>query len=159
MITANDIAVSNATARSGGAVGSDPLVYRVARKLARKLRGRKLDFGAGPRAVHTGKLGPGGVAHDHGRNHVPGVHDPGALGRKYSLVAASNVLNTLPSRSAVQSTINQIAQVTQPGGEAIVNYPGSPRKAGLPDAEVEEMLRKRFRGLQKLQSGVYRCTK
>ena len=124
-----DVRVANATARSGGAIGCKPIVYTFAAKTLSKGE-PALDFGAGPKAVHTLRLREEGfqvTAWDFGANFKEGLHDRQALAGKYEVVLASNVFNVL-SQSAVIRAVFEIVQCLKPGGRVIWNFPVSPRK-------------------------------
>lgn len=92
---------------------------------------RYLDYGAGYLAMHTAWLRSFGLnvtAHDFGRNFVVGTHDPRALASTYDVVFASNVLNVQGTERALRQTICELSLATDLEGQAIMNWPKSPRK-------------------------------
>ena len=103
-----------------------------------------LDFGSGPAAQHTTRLREAGftniTAHEFGDNVREGVHDPKALSKKYDVVFASNVLNVQSSETMLRQTLESIEKAVRRGGFAVFNYPTSPRKAGMKDAEVKAIV-------------------
>lgn len=123
-----DIERAKRSSRVHGAVGENPVVYRLARTMLLPHHSI-LDFGAGKHAAHTNQLrleGHNVTAHDY--HAVPGVHDPDALKRRYHVVLASNVLNVQNSPSQLAGTLNDLANSVDPaGGFAIVNLPKDPR--------------------------------
>lgn len=104
-----------------------------------------LDFGAGKDAVQTQALLANGfknvTAYDFGSNIKDGVHDPNALSKTYDVVFASNVLNVSSDEEMLAETISEIWSACKNGGKVIVNYPSSPRKAGLNASEVETIIK------------------
>lgn len=132
------------TARSAGAVGVKAVVPRLVASL--QPSGRILDFGAGPKAIHTLKLrslGLNVVAHELPENQTA-VHDAKALSRKYSVVMASNVLNVQRNRQQVGRTIRELRTVVAVRGKVYCNFPSSPNHTGLTPSQIEDMLRKAF---------------
>lgn len=117
-----------ASSRSAGAVGENPVVYRIARTMILPHH-TILDYGAGKAAAHTMQLRAEGhnvTAHDY--HAVPGLHDPDALNKRYHVVLASNVLNVQNTPRHLARTLNDIANCVDPaGGFAIVNMPAQPR--------------------------------
>jgi len=104
-----------------------------------------LDYGAGVLATQTKKLiekGYNVTAYDMGKNVTP-LHDENALGKRYDVVFASNVIN-------VQFTMEQLEKVLSEMSNAsreymIMNYPGSPRKfrgRNLSNKEMKEVIEK-----------------
>lgn len=151
-----DIARSQASSRSAGAVGSvarPPLAYRVAQEFIQPHH-TVLDFGSGKHAVHTATMRQAGhnvTAHDY--TVTPGIHDPDALKRRYHVVVASNVLNVQNSPRQLARTLNDLANSVDPaGGMAIANFPMQPRYdafAGLTPVDavtkLEDSLKRRFK--------------
>lgn len=152
-----EVLVANATARSGGAVGEAALVPSFAGKIAGKGQSI-LDFGAGPRALHTMRLRAAGhtvTAYDFGENLVPGIHDPAALSRQYDVVFASNVLNVADTEALLQLTLRQIVAAVKPDGSALLNLPAQPRKGAWSstrrdDDRLDALLRDRFAFVRRL---------
>ena len=144
-----EMAVATATARSAGAVGRRALVPRRVLAIARPGQSI-LDFGSGPKAMHTMMLRDAGLdvtAHDFPANVRQGVHDPNALDWQYDIVMASNVLNVQSSNPMLQETVDQLIALRQPGGVIVANFPESPRKLpGATAGRIEDYFR--LRGLQ-----------
>lgn len=125
---------------------------RILHKYIRKGE-RVLDFGAGPDAYGTMALRSQGfsvTAHDIGRNRVAGIHDPGAMKRKYHVIFASNVLNVQPSRLHVQSVISVVKSHLLTGGKFFCNFPESPRYNDYTVATIEKMLVAKFSMVQRI---------
>jgi len=110
-----------------------------------------LDFGSGPKALHTLELRKDGYscdAYEMGDNFDPGVHknDISLKGSTYTIVMASNVINTLSSLSAIRETIEKIHSFVDEDGIALINFPISPRKLkDLTKHKLMELLTKKFR--------------
>ena len=124
------ILIANKTARTKGMIGKNAIVPKYVKQIARK-SDTILDFGSGPQAIHTQMLRENGfhaTAYDFGNNVAEGIHDVYALKRKYDIVFASNVLNTLSDVEDIKATIVQLEQVVGDRGKLIVNVPASPRK-------------------------------
>ena len=139
--------IANKTARSNGAVGKNALLPRI-------IKGRYsesstiLDFGSGPKALHTKNLKEAGFinvyAYDMGANFDPEVHmsqQELECANDFDIVMASNVINTLSSLPAIRETLKDIHRYTDPKGVAIVNFPTSPRKLkGLTKDKIVDLL-------------------
>ena len=147
--TEDEIKIANRTSRAKGAsaVGADGSVRSVvARWVMDNVDTNKsiLDFGAGSEAVQSQTLISKGykniTAYDFGSNVKDGLHDPGALKRKYDVVFASNVINTSSSKDMLISTIEEIVSATKDGGVSVFNYPSSPRKLGLNATELKSLI-------------------
>lgn len=154
-MTPEQIRQVNATARSGGAVGSDPICYRF---LIDKLAGTNapvLDYGAGPEAVHTRRMRQHGIAayaYDVGTNHAAKDMSPyqqcwwlprnSILSGHFRLryIVASNVLNVQPTHTALLRTIEELRDILRAnkGAAVILNYPQKPRKC--PDVSVKDLI-------------------
>lgn len=126
------ISRANKSARSRGAVGQDPLCYRMFREnfdtvLPHSERQYSvLDYGAGKNPVHTHKLRKLGykvVAHDYGDN-VTEEHLPDALSRHYDIAIASNVINVQESPKEWHRVLRELSNVAD---KIIINYPSGPR--------------------------------
>lgn len=104
-----------------------------------------LDFGAGPRALHTHWLRKKGrqvTAYDFGGNLRDGVHDPHATDCQYTVVFASNVLNVQGSHEMLRHTLAEMWECVVPRGRLVVNYARAPRY--LPEiktADITSVLR------------------
>ena len=112
-----------------------------------------LDYGSGPKAIHTQNLKQWGMdvtPHEFGANVVEGIHDTKALSRKYNTVMASNVLNTQSSEQMLRSTLAEIKSAVAPGGRAVFNYPVSPRYIDLTTDAVEKIVREYFPKLDRV---------
>lgn len=159
------VRIANLTSRAHGAVGSKALVPRAVQSIA-TTKDRILDYGAGKHAAHTQylrDLGFNVTAYDFGANVDPELHDPNALGRKYTLVFASNVLNVQSSVDMLGKTLDQIRSVVAPGGKFVGNLPMTPRKS--PDLSANLLkaeLLARFQTVERIggtnQAPVYLAT-
>jgi hypothetical protein len=162
-MTEDEIKIANKTARHAGAVGSNALLPRIIRsKWASKSISERiesgtidehfeiLDFGAGPKAIHTADFARDGypcTAYEMGENFDPNLHcDDETLGNStFDIVMASNVINVLSSFSAVEETLKKIHKYTDRKGVALINYPTSPRKCeGLTIKKLMELILKEF---------------
>jgi hypothetical protein len=123
-----------------------------------------LDFGAGLHARHTIALRErfpqhAFIAHDFGRNWDPRIHDRSALQRQYDLVFASNVINVHCTHQSLWRTIATIGLATR--GEALVNYPRTPRKLNLSTDNMFGTLSTYFEEVSPVGGGsdspVWRC--
>jgi hypothetical protein len=159
------ILTANRTARASGAVGSRAIVPAFVRRWAEPGT-TVLDFGAGPEAIHTlamRELGLVVTAYDFGENLRPGVHDPDAMSRKYSVVLASNVLNTASRWVDVLTILDQLRDAVLPEGRVIVNLPAEPRHEAWPpikatgDAMLRRELQRRFRTVLLMPPGFWYC--
>ena len=82
---------------------------------------------------------------------------------------ASNVLNVQSSLDMLEKTLKQMKDVLLDDGELFVNYPSSPRKAGLTVRDIEDVLKKNFRFVERVgivgntpfscSSPVWNCSK
>lgn len=147
--TEDEVKIANSTSRAKGAsaINADGSVRSVvARWVMANVDKDKtiLDFGAGSEAVQSQTLKSQGykniTAYDFGSNVKDGLHDPGALKRKYDVVFASNVINTASSKEMLVSTVEEIVSATKPDGVSIFNYPSSPRKLGLSAGELKSLI-------------------
>jgi hypothetical protein len=150
-MTHKEIVTANKTARSSGAVGKKALLPRIIKDKMPCLDSSILDFGSGPKAMHTLHLREKGYryvdAFDMGSNYDPKVHivrKPEMI-NSYDIVMASNVINVLSSLSAIKETIHQISWFTNHKGVALINLPTSPRKYhGLNKRNLLDLLSKEF---------------
>jgi|GEM_PF-748990 len=128
--TAPFIKVTNRTSRSGcsGAIGKNAIVPRRVAEIAEK-SDTILDFGSGPKSNHVEVLLSQGfnvIGFDFGANFSNNSHKFDALHRKYDIVYASNVINTMEDDEGLNLTLDQIAGCTKK--TAIFNLPKEPRK-------------------------------
>lgn len=138
-IPPEEVAVANKTARAAGNVGFRALVPRHVGSTA-KTGESILDFGSGPKALHTENMKSKGLdvtAHEFGSNVVEGVHDPNALGRQYDTVMGSNVLNVQSSETGYRVTLDQMDKAVKPGGRLVVNLPETPRKMAITPERIQ----------------------
>jgi hypothetical protein len=130
--TEDEISIANKTSRSSGSVSGKALVPRYVEANIDK-NASILDFGAGKDAVHSQRLKDNGfknvTAYDFGSNVKDGLHDPGALSKRYDCVFASNVLNVQSSMGMLRSTLDSIRKAVKSGGIFVGNFPASPRKS------------------------------
>lgn len=148
---ADYLQIVNKTARSAGAVGKRAIVPRYVASIATP-SDKILDYGAGPKAIHTEMLRNQGLdvtAWEIGKNFVKGVHDINALKRTYDIVYASNVLNVQPSKKYIEKVVSRISKLVRPGGKFVCNYPISPRKSDVSAEELIELLIKYFRKVER----------
>ena len=154
MFNEMEIKIANATSRSNGAsaINKDGSIRAIVPKYVAEHINKEdslLDFGAGKSAVHTKWLreqGFNAVAYDFGDNLIEGVHDKDALRKQYKVIMASNVLNVQSSLDMLFTTLNQIYNSLESGGEFICNYPASPRKLLLAASDLREILQSIFKG-------------
>ncbi len=161
--TTEAIEIANKTSRSAGAVGGKATVVT---KLTQQFGDRNsevLDFGAGKGATQSELLRKGGftnvTSHDFGTNVIEGIHDPKALDRQFDVVQVSNVLNVQSTEEALKTTLGQIAGATKSDGFAVLNYPDSPRKAGLTPAQIENEIRVVYANVQKVGRNAWVASK
>jgi SAM-dependent methyltransferase len=143
----NEIEIVNKTARATGAVGAKAITPKYVAETSH-LTDKILDYGAGRNPIHTKSLIDKGfmnvAAYDVGANNVPGVHDSGAIQRKFDTVFASNVLNVAPSESFLRKTLAEISSTVGSGGRAVFNYPSDPRKLGWTVSRMEAVIKEYF---------------
>jgi hypothetical protein len=131
------IELANKTNRSQGAIGPNATIPKLVSELAHK-DDKILDFGAGRHALHAKLLKEQGLdvsAHEFGENQNQS-HDPDALTRQFNIVYASNVANVQSSIEMLRITLSQIYESVAPGGMALINLPGQPRKCEEISADV-----------------------
>ena len=156
-MTSEEIKTANKTARSAGAVGKNALLPRI---IGNKYPVDKipddfeiLDFGSGPRAIHTISLniiGYSCYAYEIGDNFDPDIHcDDETIGNKtFDIVFASNVINTLSSLDAIRETLAKIHKFTDDYGIALINLPTSPRKyKGLTKEMLMDLILEKFKSV------------
>lgn len=148
---------ANKTARSAGAVGANAVVPRIVASVAGSSQ-TILDYGAGPKAIHTKALRALGfnvTAYEFGDNCIDGVHDPYALDRKYDIVFASNVMNVQGSKEMAVATLQELKHAVAPLGSIILNFPKSPRYLLMTSSMFRRMLEEEFGRVTELKTDVY----
>jgi hypothetical protein len=154
----------NKTSRHAGAVGGNPVVPRVVRKIS-SFNDLILDFGAGKTARHALSLQNDGynvIAYDFGQNFDPTIHNKDALKYKYDIVYASNVINVQPRFEHIGALLDLWRDLLRVGGKLVVNYPSSPRGTSATPTEIEILLRYRFSRVERItgfSSPVWICVK
>lgn len=116
-----------------------------------------MDFGAGVKACHAKQMSDLGfnvVAYDFGEN-VTSFHGVNALHRKYDTVFASNVLNVQSTQKMLEETLKQMWNAVKVGGRLVVNYPTSPRYVSLTTKEMDNLLRGKFKNIQRVEFKKY----
>ncbi len=145
-----EINITNKTARSAGAVGSNALLPRIITGKLSYRAAKILDFGSGPKALQTKYLREEGYTDvtpfEIGNNVDPKIHhartsEDIAL---YDIVMVSNVVNTLSSYSALKDTLHQINWFLHLEGVALINYPISPRKLNMDHNQLMNIIMKEF---------------
>jgi len=152
--TPEEMDVATKTARGAGAVGGKAIVpLWIGDNVP--ANAKILDFGSGPTAQHTTRLREAGftdvTAHEFGANIREGIHSPDALLQQYDVVFASNVLNVQSSEGMLRRTLESIRQALKEDGYAVFNYPGSPRKAGLSNNEVQSIIEDIFPSARRVE--------
>lgn len=142
------------TARASGAVGSRAILPRLVRIMITPTW-RVLDYGAGPKAIHTKALYQEGFdvkAYDinpeetsYHIDHMDIVHN------WYDLVFASNVLNVQPSADYVRTMVKEVHGFVKDDRFALFNYPSSPRKSNLSVKDIEDILNEVFKGVERIR--------
>ena len=135
--------------RASGAVGKNPVVYRIFRKMfnpetAKDMR--VLDFGAGKKPIHTQVLVAEGYdvdAFDLPENMTP-EHNKSAMIELYDVVLLSNVLNVQDGEREIQEVLSQVAEVLRSGAHVIANFPASPRYSHMLNDQLADILREFF---------------
>jgi hypothetical protein len=129
----------NATARHAGVVGKNAVIPRYIINHPWMKGYKILDFGAGPKAIHTLMLRENGYdvdAYDIGDNKTDLHIDEEGKEEAYGLVFASNVLNVQPTLQALHETLAKIAWFTNE--LAVMNCPPKPRK--IRDLSKEDII-------------------
>ena len=148
---------ANRTARAAGAVGDSAITPKYVSSTSSPNESI-LDFGSGPKAMHSQNLRNQGLdvtSHEFGENVVEGIHNPNALSNQYSTVFGSNVLNVQGSSKMLQDTLDQMTSSVSSDGRLIVNLPSSPRKGAWSrsskDAStLEDLLKERFQNVKRV---------
>lgn len=81
------------------------------------------------------------------------------LENKYNVVYASNVLNTMSSKSMLEESLQQINRCLLNKGLFIANYPKTPRKLNLSNDEMTELIKQYFVVIKKCSNGLIVCQK
>lgn len=150
--TENEIKIANQTYRSKGSSVFDKdgnirsvVALYVLENIDKKEK--ILDFGCGKEFIQGKFLNEKGFnvsGYDFGSNKPEnGVE---LLKHGYSVIYASNVLNVQSSLDMLLTTLNQIYNSLESGGEFICNYPASPRKLLLAASDLREILQSIFKG-------------
>lgn len=154
MYTAKEMEIVNRTARSAGAVGRNAIVPRIVRQVASKQE-TILDFGSGPKAIHTMALREEGfqcyafdIGYNAPENYV--IITGENIFPQYSIVFASNVLNVQPQERHIKKTVETIHGLTS--RLAIVNYPKEPRKTTATPKDVQHILETYFPQINRIGS-------
>ena len=149
MPSLSQIFIVNRTARSAGAVGKNAIVPKVVEALSFfRSKAKILDFGSGPKAIHTKALRKKGLdvtAHEIGSNRDPNIHDRNALRRKYDIVFASNVLNVQPDQEMLMWTIDKMRKAVRANGALVANLPKTPRKMDITKDMIMKELKRYFK--------------
>jgi hypothetical protein len=149
-MTSEEIKIANKTARSGGAVGKNAILPRIIKARYSPVSCEILDFGAGPKALHTLELDKNNFRcwpYEMGDNYDSDIHfnDKELGDRQFDLVFASNVINTLSSLSAIRETLDKIYSFVDTYGVALINLPVSPRKyKGLTKELLMDLIMEKF---------------
>ncbi len=169
MFKSEDIAVANKTSRNSSAIGAKAVTPLVVHEFIdlfyEKENVQVLDYGAGKDAAHARRFLNNGyycTAHEFGANFDNRYHDPLALTREYDIVYASNVLNVQTGIGMMRDTLAECCAATKQSGRFIANYPRDPRKAGLSDKEVEDILHEYFSHVLRCKRNnttVFNCSK
>jgi len=154
-MTNEEIKITNKTARSKGIIGKNALLPRIIINKFPYREAKILDFGSGPNILQTKHLKKEGyediTPFEIGDNHIDGIHFSGSLSERieyFDIVFASNVINTLPSISAIKETIGMMELFTSKEGFALINYPKSPRKCEeLTLEKLKELLMEVFKSV------------
>jgi ubiquinone/menaquinone biosynthesis C-methylase UbiE len=140
--------------RGKGAVGKYPLMYRRLRQFLETIPRRNLtvlDYGSGPGEVHTKRL-----RDDYEDCHFDsydlskdGTSLRSLEGQWFDVVVASNVLNVIEDKQALNDTINEIYACTAPEGMVMCNLPKSPRYLDVDEDYIEGQLKYHFHIVQR----------
>ena len=140
MYASNELASMNATARTSGAVGADPVTVRYLKTF---LDGGELvlDFGAGPSRRHANQIeGATGAiveAFDTGANWRNEYHVRQIEAGRYDVAYASNVLNVQPHSAGIVHVLTSMRRAVHSAGVIFFNFPKSPRKfSGFDDGDL-----------------------
>lgn len=137
------------SSRSGGAVGNNPVVYRVFREMFGKDLAsvlRVLDFGAGKKPVHAQALRREGYnidAFDLPEN-MGDEYNKSAMSQMYDVVLLSNVLNVQSSQAEMEEILGAICSALSSGAHFLANFPASPRYSEFDNAKMTSVLKKFF---------------
>ncbi len=159
------------TARAAGAIGSRAIIPRIVRTMITP-ECHVLDYGAGPKALHTKMLCEEGFrvrAYDINPIKTPyHILNMSIDHNWYDLVFASNVLNVQPTEEYVRTVIKEVHAFVAFDKIALFNYPTSPRKSNLSVKDIEDILNEVFTmGVErikqiddwKITTPVWKCTK
>lgn len=161
MYNEEEIRDMNRTARSGGAIGSNAVVPRFVILSANEFPlERTLDYGSGPKAIHTDELRAHRIechAWDVGDNFNPNIHWSEALNRKYNTVMMSNVLNVQPSRTHLETMLKEVVGLVNDIGRLVCNYPATPRKSDVKKKELVKILKSHFKYVVEVGTNLFEC--
>ncbi len=142
--------------RAKGAVGKYPLMYRRLRTYLDTQQERHLsvlDYGSGPGEVHTKRLRDDYPDHhfdSYDLNHLGTTVQAACCGAMwYDVIVASNVLNVIEDKQALNDTINEIYSWTAPQGVVLCNLPKSPRYLDVDEDYIESQLKYHFHVVQR----------
>lgn len=141
--TPEQVAKANRTARGAGAVGMMAVVPKYIGYTALWTESI-LDFGSGPRAIHTRRMREMGYnveAYDFGANYRKDEVF-GDLSKHYDIVFASNVLNVQSDEEMMRKTL-RLMLVPNPK-RIVFNYPKDPRHSTLSADDVRRIVRELY---------------
>jgi hypothetical protein len=133
-MTEEEIKIVNKTARSNGVVGKKAILPRYIINHPWMHGCKILDFGSGPKAIHTNmlkELGMDVTPYEIGDNKKSDIHieyKTSEVEAEFGLVFASNVINVQPSYAALRETLGMMHAFLKEDGICLFNFPSSPRK-------------------------------
>lgn len=161
-----DILQVTKTARSSGAVGPNAKVPKVVLSMAYDTTDWILDYGSGPKAIHTKTLRDAGYsnawAYDFAIDPIVNrmfIEDLSLTVGKWDIIFASNVLNIQVSEKMMDVTLNEIWQLMGTYTIFITNYSNSPRKLNLNTEAVYSKLRAGFGRVHRTHGDVFVCSR
>ncbi len=164
-MTEEEIRIANKTYRSKGSsvFNSEGKIRSiVARYIESDVDKTKkiLDYGCGTYFVqgnYLNNLGFNVDGWDIGNNKP--VNCVKELENKYDVVYASNVLNTMSSKSMLEESLQQIEKCLLNEGLLITNYPKTPRKLNLSSNDIVKLIEQYFVVMKKYDNGLIVCQK
>lgn len=148
-MTEDEVLLVNRTARTGLTNAVTPRY--IIESLQQMRETSILDYGAGPKALHTHELRKHFShvdAYEIGKNVTPGLHVKLKSWWSYDVVMASNVLNVQPDLDCLHATLDHIYSHLRPWGMMIANFPKGPRKIKLTDTQMWDLLRIHFQSIE-----------